>query len=159
MKYQYHRCSECNRLFIPDPRVGDRQVTCGAKACQQSRHAAKCKIWHQGNHDASVHHYEDVVKPFRAKHPTYQRRWRLVARLREIREQIIAVVVAAGQRLRDVLHRGSRVVAETVGEPPQGPSITGESLRSALAVAQKLVTILDTLARVAGQLSTLGGRQ
>jgi hypothetical protein len=136
--------------------VGDRQVTCGSEACQQSRHAAQCKRWHRQNPENSAHHYEDEIKPFRERHPTYQRRWRLVVRLREIREQIIAAIAAAGCQLQGVLSQGSRVVAEADKEPPQLAAITGASLRSALGVAGELVVILNEISRVAGGLSPLG---
>src|SRR5690606_5866543 len=81
------RGSECSAEFIPDPRVGDRQVTCGAPGCQRARHAKRCREWHAANKEAAASHYEDVVVRFREQQPDYQRRWRWGRRLREIREK------------------------------------------------------------------------
>src|SRR3972149_2423662 len=45
----HRRCVECSGEFIADPRVGDRQVTCGAEGCQRTRHAGRGREWHAGN--------------------------------------------------------------------------------------------------------------
>jgi len=42
-------CRICRKWFVPDPRVGDRQKTCGAKKCQTKWHAKKCAEWNQQN--------------------------------------------------------------------------------------------------------------
>jgi hypothetical protein len=38
-----HRCTECSREYVPDRRVGERQVTCGAPECQRERHRKQCR--------------------------------------------------------------------------------------------------------------------
>ncbi len=50
-------CRVCKKWFAPNPRVGSRQKTCGAKECQNKWHAKKCSQWNrqnrayfQGNH-------------------------------------------------------------------------------------------------------------
>src|SRR5690606_20089376 len=78
---------QCRGPFVPDPRVGGGQVTCGAEECQRERHAERCRAWHVANRDVGTSHYADVVKPFREAQPDYQRRWRLAVRCREIREK------------------------------------------------------------------------
>jgi hypothetical protein len=61
------RCTCCQRLFHPDPRVGPRQRTCGAPACQRERHAASCRRWRRRNRAVTRTHYQDYVQPSRAR--------------------------------------------------------------------------------------------
>jgi len=42
-------CRICRKWFSPDPRVGDRQKTCGAKDCQAKWHTKKCQEWNKKN--------------------------------------------------------------------------------------------------------------
>ncbi len=42
-------CRICGKWFSPDPRLGDRQKTCGAAECQRHRHALKCAEWNRKN--------------------------------------------------------------------------------------------------------------
>ncbi len=42
-------CRICRKWFAPNPRVGDRQKTCGAKECQDKWHAKKCSQWNRHN--------------------------------------------------------------------------------------------------------------
>jgi hypothetical protein len=55
-------CRICRRWFRPDPRVGGRQRTCGAVACQRAWHRRSCRDW-------------------RRRHPDYDRDDRLRRRL------------------------------------------------------------------------------
>ena len=43
------RCSECRKMFRPDPRVGDRQNACGRDECQRQRRAKTQANWRSGN--------------------------------------------------------------------------------------------------------------
>lgn len=43
-------CRICGKWFVPNPRVGDRQKTCGRDACKRKWHARKCKEWNRKNH-------------------------------------------------------------------------------------------------------------
>lgn len=61
------RCTYCKSLFRPDPRVGPRQRTCGAPACQRQRHAASCRRWRRRNRAVARTHYQDYVQPSRAR--------------------------------------------------------------------------------------------
>ncbi|MEA3486424.1 MAG: hypothetical protein U9R20_02080 [Thermodesulfobacteriota bacterium] len=40
-------CRICGKWFSPNPRVGDRQMTCGAKDCQRKWHTKKCSEWNK----------------------------------------------------------------------------------------------------------------
>jgi hypothetical protein len=42
-------CRVCGKWFMPNPRLGDRQMTCGTKECQQRWHTAKCAEWNRQN--------------------------------------------------------------------------------------------------------------
>lgn len=40
-------CKICRKWFVPHPRVGDRQKTCGSKECQKKWHTKKCAQWNR----------------------------------------------------------------------------------------------------------------
>lgn len=42
-------CRICGKWFMPNPRLGDRQKTCGTEACKQQWHTAKCAEWNREN--------------------------------------------------------------------------------------------------------------
>ncbi len=42
-------CRICGKWFVPNPRVGDRQKTCGREACKRKWHARKCNEWNRKN--------------------------------------------------------------------------------------------------------------
>ena len=44
-------CRICRKWFPPNPRLGYRQRTCGAKECQRKWHAKKCAEWNRKNRD------------------------------------------------------------------------------------------------------------
>jgi hypothetical protein len=122
----YRRCVECSCEFVPDPRVRDRQVTCGRSECQRARHAEQCRQWRACNTEATASHYADVVIPFRQAQPDYQRRWRWVRRLREIREQstLLAGTLLAG--LRTLVSRAEELGQRVLGVVQTGV-LAGES--------------------------------
>ncbi len=42
-------CRICGKWFKPNPRLGERQRTCGDKECQRQWHAKKCREWNRKN--------------------------------------------------------------------------------------------------------------
>src|SRR4030042_3234563 len=44
-------CRVCKRWFRPNPRAGDRQMTCGNPQCQREWHRMKCAKWNKENSD------------------------------------------------------------------------------------------------------------
>jgi len=42
-------CGICRKWFTPDPRLGDRQKTCGKESCMRKWHAKKCAEWNKKN--------------------------------------------------------------------------------------------------------------
>ena len=123
-KTKRHRCRHCGQPFTPNPRVKDRQVTCGAEECQRAQHAEACRDWHRRNREHSRDHYQDVVVSFRERHPGYQSRYRLLRRLREIREEIIRELrgwISALGRVEKARRRTERISS---GEDEQPRSTT-----------------------------------
>lgn len=68
------RCHYCGRLFVNDPRVGDRQKACSFE-CQKLRKKENNKAFSRGNPGYWHGRYE-YVKEWRQKNPYYQRQWR-----------------------------------------------------------------------------------
>jgi len=70
------RCHYCGRLFVPDPRVGNRQKAC-SNACQRLRKRENNRVFREKNpeYGCAPERYA-YLKEWRRKHPDYQRRWR-----------------------------------------------------------------------------------
>ena len=93
------RCACCTTLFSPDPRVGARQRTCGAPACQRQRHAASCRRWRRRNRAVTRNHYPDYVQPGRSRAAPEPISPRQVAVfLRGVRPEMRDAIWAQGQR-------------------------------------------------------------
>jgi hypothetical protein len=150
-----HRCLHCNTEFLPDPRVGSRQVTCGAEGCQKARHAERCRAWHQANPEGRQEHYRDVVVPFRQQQPEYQARWRWGRRLGEIREQIGSLGGTVTGALRSLVEGAKRLAERAVGVAQTGV-LAGDSLDRAVAAVQSTLAALEQLAASTAELRALG---
>lgn len=50
-------CRICQKWFLPNPRVGDRQKTCGDFDCMRKWHARKCAEWNRKNRDCVQENY------------------------------------------------------------------------------------------------------
>ena len=44
-------CRICRRWFMPNPRLKDRQMTCGDPGCKKEWHRKKCSEWNKSNSD------------------------------------------------------------------------------------------------------------
>ena len=44
-------CRICRQWFLPDPRLKNRQMTCGNAECQRQWHKKKCTEWNRKNTD------------------------------------------------------------------------------------------------------------
>ncbi len=149
------RCSECSAEFVPDPRVGDRQVTCGAPECQRARHAKRCRQWHRANKETTASHYGDVVVRFRRRQPDYQRRWRWCRRLREIREKTALLGGAMLAGLRGLVRQAQDLARRVAGVVQTGV-LAGEKLDRAMAVVSLAIAAFEQLEAHAAQLRRLG---
>lgn len=150
-----YRCTECSGTFAPDPRVGDRQVTCGAGKCQQARHAKRCRQWHAANRETTAEHYQDVVVPFRREQPDYQRRWRWGRRLREIREQTSLLGGALLASLHGLVRQAERL-AQQAASVVQTGILAGQKLQRAVAAVRSTITALEQLEASTAELRELG---
>ena len=50
-------CRICQKWFTPNPRVGDRQMTCGDHECMRKWHAGKCAGWNRKNRNCVQENY------------------------------------------------------------------------------------------------------
>ena len=132
-------------------------MTCGAAACQRKRHAKSCRWWRESNADSSANHYDDVVKPYRQRHPTYQRRHRILVAFRKIREELLSLARRSRKQLAELVSRGRRVIEEGAQEPAQARAMTGKPLEEALGTVASMVQAVDELAALSGALAVLGG--
>lgn len=153
-KTPVRRCCECSQQFDPNPRVGDRQVSCGAERCQRARHADRCRAWRAANAEVGRSHYADVVKPFRERQPDYQRRWRLACRLREIREQSQPLGGALLSSLGALLERAVGLTTSGAGRLQSGV-LAGELLGRAVAALRSTISALEQLEASVASLPSL----
>lgn len=144
MKTANRRCSQCMRPFVPEPRVRDRQVTCGAASCQRARHAYACREWRVRNPEVVSSHYGDTVKAFREQQPDYQRRWRLGQRLREIREKTSSLGGGLLTSLRALLGR-TDALAASPARPAQTGVLAADLLDVARAALRDAVAAIEQL--------------
>lgn len=152
---RHHRCVKCSAAFVPDPRVGERQVTCGAEGCQRGRHADQCQRWHRANRGATAEHYRDAVVPFRRQQPDYQARWRWGQRVGEIREQMGQLGGALLGALRALVNGARRLAERAIGVVQTGV-LAGVSLDRAVAAVQSTIVALEQLAASTTELRALG---
>ena len=69
------KCRFCRRIFIPDPRVGGRQIACKSKHCRKRSKRVSQKSWCRANPDYFHGRYVEL-RLWREKNPGYQKRWR-----------------------------------------------------------------------------------
>lgn len=87
------RCCYCKSLFIPDPRVGQRQKTCGDHLCQKAHKAQNNARWRKRNPDYARNDYPRLkewldqhpgyLKEYRQTYPEYVKKNREAQRLRD----------------------------------------------------------------------------
>ena len=52
-------CRICRKWFVPNPRVGSRQKTCGSEECKQKWRNKKCAQWNRQNRATFQTNYLD----------------------------------------------------------------------------------------------------
>jgi len=143
------RCRQCGRRFVPNPRVAGRQVTCGAPACKRRQHAESCRRWREQNRDITSRHYEDAVKPFRELRHTYQREWRFLRSLREIRDSIVHVLRDIARPLGILIVRGQRILVVRQKRPLKARKGGQDLFLEALRIAERISSLMAELAALA----------
>ena len=92
------RCRYCKSLFIPDPRVGERQKTSGDPLCQKAHKAENNARWRKRNPGYFCNdypmvkqwldHHPGYLKQYRDAHPEYVKKNREARRLRYRRKKL-----------------------------------------------------------------------
>ena len=92
------RCCYCKSLFIPDPRVSERQQTCGDPLCQNAHKTESNARWRKRNPDYSRNDYPRLkewfdqhpgyLKEYRQTHPGYVKKNREAQRVRDRRKKL-----------------------------------------------------------------------
>ena len=108
-------CSECRRWFYPNPRVGDRQKTCGTRLCKQRRHQRMDRAWH-------------------ARHPEYDAERRWSARVAKAKAAGVAKTSLPGP-----LRSGLPLVVVQDAMGPEAAEIIGQIARLGQRVAQDAI--------------------
>lgn len=102
------RCRYCKRLFLPDPRVGKRQKTCGDPLCQKTHKVKNNARWRRRNPDYFkndyprvkdwLDHHPGYLKDYRQSHPEYVKKNREARRLRYRRKRLCVDIQAEIKR-------------------------------------------------------------
>jgi hypothetical protein len=113
-------CRVCGRWYWPDPRVGERQCTCGREACRRERKKRTNKDWRRRNADywrdgrlRSRVVKQGVVEPGEG-HPTLGIDWGVVqaeigleaAIIIEESERVVVDWVQAEMRRQLIVNKG-----------------------------------------------------
>lgn len=67
------RCVHCGEFFVPSPRLGKRQKTCGSEKCKRLQNFSAQKCWKGKNYELCRQNQKD----WRSSHPGYWRDWRM----------------------------------------------------------------------------------
>ncbi len=92
-------CRICRKWFSPNPRVGERQKTCGAEECQKKWHAKKCAEWNKG-------------------HPVYFQEIYLSKKLEEVNEPDVQKEVYPVKFIVKSRKLPCKVIQEVIGTQP-----------------------------------------
>ncbi|MBW2203029.1 MAG: hypothetical protein JRF52_02750 [Deltaproteobacteria bacterium] len=92
------KCPYCKTQFIPHPKVGDRQKTCGKPACKAALKSDNNRKWCQRNPDYYSKGYSRLkdwleenpgyLKRYRGSHPEYVKKNRDAQRVRDRRKKL-----------------------------------------------------------------------
>jgi hypothetical protein len=93
------KCPYCRTFFVPDPRVGQRQKTCGNPSCKKARKAKNNARWRKENPDCCrndyprikqwLDHHPGYLQRYRESHPEYVQKNRQAQRLRDRRKKLL----------------------------------------------------------------------
>jgi len=92
------KCPYCKTQFVPHPKVGKRQITCGKPACKAALKSDNNRRWRQRNPDHYREDYPRVkdwleqkpgyLKEYRESHPEYVKKNREAQRVRDRRKKL-----------------------------------------------------------------------
>ena len=125
-------CRICRRWFMPNPRLKDRQKTCGDPECQRRWHKKKCAGWNRRNPDyfKSTYLQKKIIAATETQHqtPSLELNTRLKSGLplsyvqEVISIQHIIIIEYFGQllfrRFQEVLRAQPTVITRKTGRLP-----------------------------------------
>ena len=92
------RCPYCHKFFLPNPKVRQRQRTCGRPSCQKTLKGERNARWREENQDCCRGDYPRVkvwldchpgyLQCYRQSHPAYVEENRHAQRFRDRREKL-----------------------------------------------------------------------
>ena len=91
------KCPYCKTKFTPHPKVGKRQITCGALACKAALKSDNNRKWRQRNPDYHrdyprvkdwLEQKPGYLKNYRESHPEYVEKNRATQRVRDKRKKL-----------------------------------------------------------------------
>lgn len=98
------KCPYCRTFFVPDPRVGQRQKTCGNPSCKKALKAKNNARWRKENPDCCRNDYPRIkqwldqhpgyLQRYRENHPGYVQKNRHAQRLRDRRKKLLLDIQA-----------------------------------------------------------------
>ena len=69
-------CFICQRRFVPNPRLKDRQKTCAAETCRKELKRRANRSWRERNPDYFKGRYETMLKAWYEDNKDYKTRYR-----------------------------------------------------------------------------------
>ena len=116
-------CRICRRWFMPNPRVKDRQKTCGSQACKDEWHRRKCEQWNREN----TEYFNDIYLRRKLEAEQSQTRLRLGLPLESVQEVIgvqHAVIIGylaqlLHQRFQELFRAQTAVITSKTRRLPQ----------------------------------------
>jgi hypothetical protein len=91
------KCPYCKTQFTPHPKVGERQITCGAPVCKAALKSDNNRKWRQRNPDYHrdyprvkewLEQNPGYLKEYRESHPEYVEKNREAQRVRDRRKKL-----------------------------------------------------------------------
>jgi hypothetical protein len=67
-------CCICHRQFVPNPKLKERQKTCGVKSCRKEWKRRLNKIWREQNPNYFKGRYETELKEWHEKNGNYYKK-------------------------------------------------------------------------------------
>jgi len=113
-------CRICRRWFLPDPRLKNRQKTCGDSSCRNEWHRKKCAEWNRRNPDYFRANYlqKKLEAAKTSKPPAIKSRTKTSLPLAYVQEVIGIQQLLIIEYLAQLLQRRFAVSVTQVGRLP-----------------------------------------
>ena len=74
--HEQKECCICHQLFVPHPRLKERQRTCAAALCRRELKRQMNRTWREQNPDYFKGRYDTMLKAWSEKNRNYKKRYR-----------------------------------------------------------------------------------